>query len=204
MNEESVLAGYCLPDSEIKELMKNGVITNGSANLVEQSGVDLTLYKIYGYSGPGFIGKNERILPEKKEIEPVGGKYELMKGKYYDIIFNEGCKFPNNISAIINPKSSTNRCGTWVTRRFLDKEYTITSGFYDPGYKADHIAALLIVNNDYDFKTETGAPLAKMMFFKSLTPVIKSYNKKRTKSSNGEIATDGCKILNMQKTMDDF
>ncbi len=168
-----------LSDSEIKEYVKRGLITNyGSLDQVQQSGFDLRVFSFYKAKGRGFIGVSERIFPEKIKIEPVDGKFELGFGAY-DVEFIEGCNFPENISAQVIPRSSGIKCVA-----------PAISGMYDQGYKAEHIAALVMVLNPDGFDVEESACIAKIKFEKTI-PVIKTYDKKQVKSNNGMIEMGG-------------
>ncbi len=191
MSTEEILMAAALSDTKIRELViRKKLITNyGTLSQIEQQGFDLRTSEIYRHFGYDFIGKTERRPPEKKKIEPVGGIYELEQG-VYDIHFIEGCNFPNNISGLIKTRSSSNKCGVEITREFVGEGCRVTSGAYDAGFKFSNIAGTLIVHNEYGFKTEPGASLAKMIFFES-GAVVKTYNKKREKSNHKCVKKDG-------------
>ncbi len=91
-----------------------------SLSQIEQQGFDLRTYEIYEYLGYGFIGRNERRIPSKKKIEPVGGKYKLGRG-VYDIFFFESRSLPKKVLALIKTRSSANKCGVEITRNLWIK-----------------------------------------------------------------------------------
>jgi len=183
-----------LSDVKLKKYIEKGLITGiTNCEQVQQAGVDLTTREIYEFLGSGFIGISEREFPEKRKIEPVEGEYNLRRG-VFELVFNEGCALPKNITAQIATRSSGIRCGIEVAR-FVDKDdgFRATSGFYDAGFKTEYMAGMLIVHNEYGFKTERGAALAKMMFFES-DEVKNIYAKKHNKSNHGGVRIEGWSI----------
>ena len=123
----------------------------------EGAGFDLRIGELYEVSGKGFLGIAERETPTMDLI----AKYEdgkkhivvLKPQKYYVMKTVEDVNMPENILAIMTPRSTLFRSGVYIF-----------GGQTPPGYKGG--LNMGICNfRDEDFELEMGARVVHIMFF---------------------------------------
>lgn len=141
-----------------KEIMEEGLVTNVVPEAIQQQGVDVRLMQVrrFGhYDHDGKFVKNTLIdhagvipahgktkLPDSEEIQPqnighfkddeiIGWKLEP---GYYEVIFDEGCKMPNNRVMVLISRSSLVRCGAFIE-----------CGQFDAGFNTEHMGCFMYV-----------------------------------------------------------
>jgi deoxycytidine triphosphate deaminase len=148
----------------IKELhrlvQEIGLVKNLSERELENpegAGFDLRIGELYKVSGQGFLGVEERETPEMKLV----AKYEegktievqLRPNVYYVMKTLEDVNMPENLLAIMTPRSTLFRSGVYIF-----------GGQVPPGYKGS--LNMGIYNyRDTDFRLEMGARVVHIMFF---------------------------------------
>ncbi|TSC56540.1 MAG: hypothetical protein Greene071421_155 [Parcubacteria group bacterium Greene0714_21] len=149
----------------------------------EGAGFDLRIGELYEVSGQGFLGIEQRETPEMKLIE----KYEastsadeaekivlLKPHTYYVMKTVEEVNMPENLLAIMTPRSTLFRSGVYVF-----------GGQVPPGYKGG--LSMGIYNyRDTDFRLEMGARVVHIMFFE----VKGEGNLYRGQWQGGRVTTD--------------
>ncbi len=145
-----------LSKREILELVDKGMLVQGMLDpevQVQPAGIDLTLAKVFELEGEGIIdfSNERRKLPKYKEIVPKDGYWMLEKGTY-NATMNEYIKLPNNIAAIVLPRSSALVCGIEAH-----------SALWDPGYEGRGFLHFTITR---DVKIYENARIVQMVFFK--------------------------------------
>ena len=134
-----------------RQIIDEGIITNYCQEGIQQAGVDLRLMQVNVLEGEGRVPKEGKTrLPEYEPLTNMSG-YEwsnysraiwdrdelvgwyLMPG-YYEIIFEEGCKMPNNRAMTFVQRSSLLRCGA-----------IIRSSQFDPGFETEHMGTFMQV-----------------------------------------------------------
>ncbi|MEM2928636.1 MAG: deoxyuridine 5'-triphosphate nucleotidohydrolase [Nitrososphaerota archaeon] len=162
----------CLSDKEIlKKIMSENPLIKDYINLEEQiqpAGFDLTLNSVYSISSQGEIYDSsikEDILPNYEEVKTINGLYNLNKGAYL-IIYNEIINLPNNLMALVYPRSTLIRMGA-----------TIYTAIWDPGYNGRG-RGLLNVFNEKGIILRKNSRIAQIVFFKLMGNSQKIYSGK--------------------------
>ncbi|MCD6557621.1 MAG: deoxyuridine 5'-triphosphate nucleotidohydrolase [Candidatus Aenigmarchaeota archaeon] len=153
-----------LSKSQILEYVKNGFLVQNMidpAVQIQQAGIDLTIGKIFRLSGQGIVdfSNEKRRLPEYEEIKPKNGKWILPRGTY-NATMNEFITLPNNIVALVFPRSSALVCGIEVH-----------TAVWDPGYRG---RGVLHLNVQRDVTIYQNARIVQMIFMK--TQPTEEYN----------------------------
>ncbi|PMP60223.1 MAG: deoxyuridine 5'-triphosphate nucleotidohydrolase [Caldisphaera sp.] len=130
---------------------------------IQPAGIDLKLDKVFKFLNSGFLGKNERILPDFEEVTPINNIYLLNKGGY-KIRFYDAVEIPKDAIGVCFPRSSLLRMGA-----------SIICALWDPGY-VGRGEALLNVINDNGIKIERYARIAQITFIKLKNEPDKTYN----------------------------
>ena len=130
----------------------------------EGAGFDLRIGELYEVSGQGLLGVTERETPEMKliakyEEDPPAGEaiktteVQLKPNVYYVMKTVEDVNMPEDLLAIMTPRSTLFRSGVFVF-----------GGQVPPGYKGG--LNMGIYNyRDTDFRLEMGARVVHIMFF---------------------------------------
>ncbi len=153
-----------LSKSQILEYARKGLLVRDMIDQktqIQQAGVDLTVGKIFRLVGHGVIDftNEKRKLPEYEEIKTEGGKWVLPKGTY-NATMNEFIILPNNIVALVFPRSSALVCGIEVH-----------SALWDPGYKG---RGFLHFTAQREVTIYENARIVQMIFMK--TEATEEYN----------------------------
>lgn len=119
-------------------------------NNIQQVGYDLTLKNVFEISGSCVVG-DKMTHAKRKQIKCTKGSYKLKAGKLYSFDFFEYVKIPNNMFALIYPRSSLNRMGC-----------LLTSGIYDSGFENYVGAMARIFQCDIEIKKQSR--VAQMLF----------------------------------------
>lgn len=148
----------------VKELLrlveKNKLVENLSERELknpEGAGFDLRIGELYGIKGRGFLGVDERETPEMKLVAKYENgktvKTELQPRTYYAMKTIEDVNMPDNLLAIMTPRSTLFRSGVYIF-----------GGQTSPGYKGG--LTMGIYNfRDEKFELEMGARVVHIMFF---------------------------------------
>lgn len=123
----------------------------------EGAGFDLRIGELYEVSGQGFLGIEQRKTPEMKLI----AKYETGKNievrlqfhVYYVVKTVEDVNMPEDLLAIMTPRSTLFRSGVYVL-----------GGQVPPGYKGGLTMGIYNFREE-DFRLEMGARVVHIMFF---------------------------------------
>lgn len=147
-----------------KELLKLVKERNLVENLSERelknpegAGFDIRIGELYEISGKGFLGVEERETPEMKLIAKYKkGKItnvELRPQVYYAMRSIENVNMPDNLLAIMTPRSTLFRSGIYIF-----------GGQTPPGYQGG--LTMGIYNfRDVPFELEMGSRVVHIMFF---------------------------------------
>lgn len=167
---------------ELHELVKEKqLVSNLSQRELENpegAGFDLRVGELYEVSGQGLLGVTERETPEMKLL----AKYEdgknievrLQSHTYYLLKTMEEVNMPEDLLAIMTPRSTLFRSGVYVF-----------GGQVPPGYKGG--LSMGIYNyRDTDFRLEMGARVVHIMFFE----VKGKGNLYRGQWQGGRVTTD--------------
>jgi len=128
---------------------------------VQPNGVDLTVRRIYKLDGTGFIGFQDKTLPDYVEIKWVNDRVELNPGAYI-VEFNEVIEVPEDHIAMIFPRSSLLRMGC-----------DLRGALWDSGYRGRSKSLLVVYN---PIVLERNARVAQIVFFKIVGNVAKKYS----------------------------
>ena len=123
----------------------------------EGAGFDLRVGEIYEIFGQGFLGVTERETPEMKLLAKFeeGKKIEvrLQSDTYYLIQTIEKVNMPQDLLAIMTPRSTLFRSGVYIF-----------GGQVPPGYKGGLNMGMYNFRNE-EFRLEMGARVVHIMFF---------------------------------------
>lgn len=146
---------------KLHELVKNKkLVENLSERELknpEGAGFDLRVGELYEIKGQGFLGTDERETPEMKLAAKYENgktvKAELQPRTYYAMKTIENVNMPDNLLAIMTPRSTLFRSGVYIF-----------GGQTPPGYKGG--LTMGIYNfRDEKFELEMGARIVHIMFF---------------------------------------
>jgi len=123
----------------------------------EGAGFDLRIGELYEISGKGFLGVEERATPEMKLIakyeEGKTIKVELKPHAYYALKTIESVNMPDNLLAIMTPRSTLFRSGVYIF-----------GGQTPPGYKGGLVMGIYNFRDEI-FELEMGSRVVHIMFF---------------------------------------
>lgn len=144
----------------LKLVKENKLVENLSERELinpEGAGFDLRVGELYEISGKGFLGVEERATPEMKLI----GKYEagkilkieLKPKTYYAMKTIESVNMPDDLLAIMTPRSTLFRSGVYIF-----------GGQTPPGYKGGLTMGIYNFRDEM-FDLEMGSRVVHIMFF---------------------------------------
>lgn len=131
-------------------------------DMLDCAGLKLTLGEIYSLGSHGYLGLNERRLPEYKGVKPKNGVYMLDPGSYL-VKYNEYVKIPNGYIGLAIQRSSLIRMGA-----------TLYTAVWDPGYHGRG-SGLLVVHNPHGVFLEKGVQIAQLVFIRMSRETGKTY-----------------------------
>lgn len=147
-----------------KQIVEEGLVTNYVPEAVQQQGMDVRLMAVrrFGHraepdnyiDGPkweknfrlgeiGFIpAQGKTVLPKSEEItaKELGSfsgrtvKGWILDPGYYEVIFDEGVKMPDNRVMVLISRSSAVRCGAFIE-----------CGQFDAGFETEHMGCFFKV-----------------------------------------------------------
>ncbi len=126
-----------LGHSELKKLIKSNNLITGLSERDEKDAegcvFDLQLDKVYTLKGKAFLGIDERETPELTEVASYDPKkrsrFTFEPGKYYMTKTVEVVNIPENIAAIVKPRTTTFRCGLYLRAGIINPGYNGTLDF---------------------------------------------------------------------------
>lgn len=138
-----------------KKLVEN--LSDRELKNPEGAGFDLRIGELYKISGKGFLGVEERETPKMELIakyeEGKTQKVVLSPRIYYAMKTIENVNMPDNLLAIMTPRSTLFRSGLYIF-----------GGQTPPGYKGG--LTMGIYNfRDEPFELEMGSRVVHIMFF---------------------------------------
>lgn len=138
-----------------KKLVEN--LSERELNNPEGAGFDIRIGELYKIKGKGFLGVTERETPEMEMIakyeEGKIQKVSLLPGAYYALKTIEILNMPDDLLAIMTPRSTLFRSGVYIF-----------GGQTPPGYKGGLVMGIYNFR-DEDFELEMGARIMHIMFF---------------------------------------
>ena len=132
---------------------------------LQPSGVDLRVERVQLLSSPGLLGAADTVRePAAREDVQVDkdGWWDLHRGGYV-ITYRERVNLPNDLIALVHPRSSLLRSGV-----------TIHGAVWDPGYSGRG-EGLLSVHNSRGYRLQRGARVAQLVFFRLSSPTDEPY-----------------------------
>ncbi len=144
-----------LSSKEIREMVDKGLLVQDMIDpniQIQQAGVDLSAAKVFKLEGEGVLDftNEKRKLPKHVEMPWDNDIIRLEPGVYH-IAFNEKIILPNNIAALLVPRSSALVCG--IAQH---------SALWDPGYEG---RSFFHVEASKPITLHKNARLAQMIFW---------------------------------------
>lgn len=126
------------------------------ADLVQPSGIDLALDKIYTQESEGSLIDNQKKLPDIKEME--GPIYTLKPHTAYLASIDRKIKIPKGYTMLYLPRST-------LLRSFI----SVQTAVGDPGFYGT-LMFMIYNHGDFDYKIKKGDRIAQAVVF----PVVGS------------------------------
>jgi dUTP diphosphatase len=123
---------------------------------LQPNGVDLRVDRVQMLTSPGLLGAADAVRePAAREDVPADkdGWWDLHRGGYV-ITYRERVNLPNDLIALVHPRSSLLRSGV-----------TIYGAVWDAGYSGRG-EGLLSVHNSRGYRLQRGARVAQLVFFR--------------------------------------
>ena len=120
-------------------------------DLVQPSGIDLELDKIYVQTSGGSLIDNEKNLPEIKELE--GDIYTLKPHTAYLASIKRKIKIPKGYTMLYLPRST-------LLRSFV----SVQTAVGDPGFYGT-LMFMVYKHGEYDFKIKSGDRIAQAVVY---------------------------------------
>lgn len=134
-------------DAILERIEKQKLLENIQPGAVQGAGVDLRIDKLFKLESGGFIGVNDRKLPEIAEVKPA-----LEPGSYYLFTTIERVNVPDDLVAFMLNRSSLFRCGA-----------SLRTAVIDPGYKG--VLTVGIKNEGtHEILLEKGSRILQIVF----------------------------------------
>lgn len=121
------------------------------ADLVQPSGIDLELDKIYVQTSEGSLIDDEKNLPEIKELE--GDIYTLKPHTAYLASIKRKVKIPKGYTMLYLPRST-------LLRSFV----SVQTAVGDPGFYGT-LMFMIYNHGEFDFKIKSGDRIAQAVVF---------------------------------------
>ncbi|MSQ23342.1 MAG: deoxyuridine 5'-triphosphate nucleotidohydrolase [Chloroflexi bacterium] len=118
---------------------------------LQPHGIDLTVEAVWQFAGRGALGP-ERRLPDRIRAVSSDGWYQLAPGSYVVTLY-ESIKLPEDLMALIFPRSTLLRCGG-----------RLGTAVIDAGYQGQ-LEVLLSVENPFGLSLAAAATLCQVVFF---------------------------------------
>jgi len=130
---------------------------------IQPNGIDLSIDAIWALHGSGQLGARpgDRRLPDREAL-PLGPEGLLLQPGAYLVRLAEEVRLPNDLMALMRPRSSLARSGC-----------TLHTAVWDAGYHG-RSEALLVVHIADGFRILPGARIGQMIFLR-LTGATQGY-----------------------------
>jgi len=120
-------------------------------DLVQPSGIDLELDKIYIQKSPGSLIDNEKTLPEIEELP--GDIYTLKPHTAYLAIIRRKIKIPKGYTMLYLPRST-------LLRSFI----SVQTAVGDPGFYGT-LMFMIYNHGEYEYKIKSGDRIAQAVVY---------------------------------------
>jgi dUTP pyrophosphatase len=123
---------------------------------LQPGGVDLRVERVQRVTSPGLLGAADTVRePAAREDVPTDkdGWWDLHRGAYV-ITYRERVNIPNDLMALVRPRSTLLRSGV-----------ALHGAVWDPGYSGRG-EGLLSVQNSRGYRLQRGARIAQLVFFR--------------------------------------
>ncbi|WP_405306028.1 dCTP deaminase domain-containing protein [Methanobrevibacter sp.] len=121
------------------------------ADLVQPSGIDLELDKIYVQKSAGSLIDNEKVLPEIEELE--GDIYTLKPHTAYLASIKRKVKIPKGYTMLYLPRST-------LLRSFI----SVQTAVGDPGFYGT-LMFMIYNHGEFEYKIKSGDRIAQAVVF---------------------------------------
>ena len=141
------------------QLIEEGIITNVTEECMgAPAGIDLQVESISRIVGMGFIPEHGKTqLPTYEPLAWGEDGCLILQPGMHEVIFKQGCNFPNNVIGKITHRSSVLRSGG-----------NLTSAIFDSGFHTDKMGSFMQVV--IPLKIERGARLAQINCYRTEQP----------------------------------
>jgi len=140
---------------EILKLIKKKppLIENVDEKNIQPSGVDLRVKCVYKLKNGGYLGVKNRKTPHIEVINRESDEKIILKPNEFVLIETmEKVNMPNNLIAIVLPRSSLFRCGV-----------SLHTAVVDPGFVGTLTFGMKNLSN-FPFKIEIGSKIGQIVF----------------------------------------
>jgi deoxycytidine triphosphate deaminase len=145
-----VVIGY---DKILELIEKKKLIENVDKNNVQPSGVDLRVKVVYRLKNGGYLGIKNRQTPNVDVVsDKVGNKIILEPNEFVLVETIEKVNMPNDLLALILPRSSLFRCGV-----------SLHTAVVDPGFIGTLTFGMKNLS-DHPFELEIGSKIGQIVF----------------------------------------
>ena len=159
-----VVIGYEEILKQIKQ--KQPLIENVDEKNIQPSGVDLRVKCIYRLKNGGYLGVENRKTPDVEVVTKENGEKIILRPNEFVLVETmEKVNMPNNLSAIVLPRSSLFRCGV-----------SLHTAVVDPGYIGTLTFGMKNLSN-FPFEIEIGSKIGQIVF-EEVRGNVKLYNGK--------------------------
>jgi len=159
-----VVIGY----EEILRLIKQKqpLVENVDEKNIQPSGVDLRVKCVYRLKNGGYLGIENRKNPDVEVVTKGNDEKIVLKPNEFVLVETmERVNMPNNLSAIVLPRSSLFRCGV-----------SLHTAVVDPGYIGTLTFGMKNLSN-FPFEIEIGSKIGQIVF-EEVRGNVKLYNGK--------------------------
>jgi deoxycytidine triphosphate deaminase len=145
-----VVIGY---DKILELIDKKKLIENVDKNNVQPSGVDLRAKTVYRLKNGGYLGLKNRQTPNVDIVsDKIGDKIILEPNEFVLVETMEKVNMPNDLLALIFPRSSLFRCGV-----------SLHTAVVDPGFIGTLTFGMKNLS-DHPFELEIGSKIGQIVF----------------------------------------
>jgi deoxycytidine triphosphate deaminase len=140
-------------DGILKLIEQKKLVENVDENNIQPSGVDLRVKAVYRLKNGGYLGVKDRRTPDIEVVDKeVGRKVVLNPNEFVLVETMEKVNMPNDISAIVLPRSSLFRCGA-----------SLHTAVVDPGYIGTLTFGMKNLSQ-FPFEIEIGSKIGQIVF----------------------------------------
>jgi len=139
----------------ILKLIKQKIplIENVDEKNIQPSGVDLRVKCIYRLKNGGYMGIEKRNMPDVENVsDKIGEKLILKPNEFVLVETMEKVNMPNDLMAIVLPRSSLFRCGV-----------SLHTAVIDPGFVGTLTFGMKNLSN-FPFEIEIGTKVGQIVF----------------------------------------